>query len=152
MSFFPKRLTKAESVDLINRINNSFDTNGFGLFAVEQLATNEFIGFTGFAQPSFETFFTPCIEIGWRYNRKSWGRGFATEAAKACVRYAFEILGINKIVSFTSATNKKSENVMQRIGMHYITNFDHPKIDPASPLCAHVLYEITKPDVVANKM
>ncbi|MBS1757336.1 MAG: GNAT family N-acetyltransferase [Bacteroidetes bacterium] len=144
MQYFPNKLTDTESLDLLKRINNSFDCNGFGLFAVEKKETNEFIGFTGFAIPKFKMFFTPCVEIGWRYKRKSWGQGFATEAAKACLRYGFETLNFDKIVSFTSATNKKSEQVMQRIGMKYVTDFNHPEIDQTNRLCRHVLYEIAK--------
>ncbi|MEO6868592.1 MAG: GNAT family N-acetyltransferase, partial [Ginsengibacter sp.] len=83
----------------------------------------------------------PCIEIGWRFRKESWGQGLATEAAKACIDYGFNKLGFTKIVSFTSALNVKSEKVMQRIGMNYVANFDHPKIEKENLLCQHVLYE-----------
>lgn len=143
MEYFPKTLTDSESIEFINRINLSFDNNGFGLFAVENKSSNKFIGFTGFSIPKFDMFFTPCVEIGWRFQKKSWGQGFATEAAKACLKYGFETLGFNKIVSFTSSINKKSREVMKRIGMNYIADFNHPNIDETSKLCRHVLYEIT---------
>lgn len=145
MEYFPKTLTDSESIEFINRVNLSFAENGFGLFAVENKLTKEFIGFTGFAIPRFEMFFTPCVEIGWRFQKTSWGQGFATEAAKACLNYGFETLGFIKILSFTASINKKSQQVMKRIGMNYITDFDHPKIDRTNKLCRHVLYEITNP-------
>jgi [ribosomal protein S5]-alanine N-acetyltransferase len=53
-------------------------------------------------------------------------------------------LKFDKIVSFTSAVNKKSAAVMKRIGMNYVANFNHPKIESDNILCQHVLYEIVK--------
>ncbi len=144
MEYFPNHLTDSESLELIDRINNSFENNGFGLFAVENKSTNEFIGFTGFSIPQFEAFFTPCVEIGWRFKKQHWGLGFATEAAEACIQFGFTTLGFDRIVSFTAAINKKSEQVMRRIGMSYITEFNHPKIESSDRLCRHVLYEILK--------
>lgn len=143
MEYFPKQLTESETLAMINRINLAFDNNGFGLWAVEDRFTKEFLGFTGFSIPQFQSFFTPCVEIGWRYKKESWGHGFATEAAKACLDYGFSKLGFTKIVSFTAALNRKSEQVMQRIGMSYVADFDHPKIEEESRLRRHVLYELT---------
>ncbi len=144
MEYFPELLTEAETLAIINRINLAFDMNGFGLWAVENKITKDFLGFTGFMIPQFESFFTPCVEIGWRFKKESWGQGFATEAARACLDYGFNELGFTKIVSFTSTLNQKSEKVMQRIGMRYVSDFDHPKIEKENRLCRHVLYEITK--------
>ncbi len=74
MEYFPKILTDVETNELIKKINKHFDKYGFGLFAVEKLATKEFVGFTGFMIPTFESFFTPCIEIGWRITKQDWGK------------------------------------------------------------------------------
>lgn len=145
MKYFPQTGTKEETAAMLKRINAHFDTHGFGLFAVENKATGNFIGFTGLAVPTFESFFTPCIEIGWRYKKEVWGTGFAGEAAGACLQYGFHTLQLNKIVSFTSAINQPSEAVMQRIGMTRAGHFYHPKIEEGSPLRLHVLYQITAP-------
>lgn len=145
MKYFPSTLSDAQTLAMIERINVHFEKNGFGLFAVEHKATKQFIGFTGFAIPSFTSFFTPCIEIGWRYKREVWGQGFATEAAGACLQYGFSTLQFNEVLSFTSCINKNSEKLMQRIGMQYITEFDHPAIEKINPLCRHFLYKINKP-------
>lgn len=144
MAYLPKLLTDSESMEFLHRINASFANHGFGLYAVENKATNECIGFTGFAIPKFESFFTPCVEIGWRFQKKSWGKGFATEAANACLHFGFHTLGFDKIVSFTANINKRSEQVMQRIGMNHIADFHHPNIDGTDRLSEHVLYEITQ--------
>src|SRR3954467_15489222 len=77
MRYYPGTLTDKETLEMVNRINTHFDKHKFGLFAVENKLTNQFIGYTGFAVPSFESFFTPCIEIGWRFQRAAWGQGFA---------------------------------------------------------------------------
>ncbi len=142
MKYFPKTLTADETIAMVNRINLHFEKHEFGLFAVENKSTKKFIGYTGFAIPGFDSFFTPCIEIGWRYEKESWGNGFATEAAIACLNYGFNQLKFDKIVSFTASVNTNSEKVMKKIGMAYIADFDHPKIEKDSILCRHVLYEI----------
>ncbi len=144
MKYFPRTLTDLESYETIKRINLHFEKNNFGLFAVDNLQTGQFIGFTGFIIPKFETFFTPCVEISWRFKKESWGKGFATEAAKVCLQYGFENLKFETIVSYTSALNLKSENVMRKIGMEFITVFDHPQIEKDNTLCRHVLYQIIR--------
>jgi len=142
MKYFPKLLTDRETFEMVQRINLHFDKNNFGLFAVEHKLTKQFIGFTGFNIPAFDTFFTPCVEIGWRYKKETWGQGFATEAANACLKYGFHTLQFDKVVSFTSAINLNSEKVMKKIGMKKTAGFDHPKIEVTNILCKHVLYEI----------
>ena len=144
MAYFPRTLTGEETLQFIERINKGFDQNGFGLYALETKADHQFIGFTGFARPGFDAFFTPCIEIGWRLKKEVWGQGFATEAATACLQYGFDVLRLDNVFSFTAVVNKRSENVMKRIGMHKKAEFNHPKVDAASPLCRHVLYQASR--------
>src|SRR5450432_1482885 len=105
MKFYPKALSDEESIAMIRRIERSFADNGFGLFAVEDRSTKEFIGYTGFAHPSFESFFTPCVEIGWRFKKEVWGNGYATEAANACLHHGFNVLKFEDVYSFTSLVN-----------------------------------------------
>ena len=120
MEYFPNTLSQDESIEIVNRINKHFDRNGFGLFAIKLKETSEFIGFTGFSIPSFESHFTPSTEIVWRYKKEVWGNGYASEAAKVCLRYCFETLKFDKVFSFTAVVNKPSEELMKRIGMQYI--------------------------------
>jgi [ribosomal protein S5]-alanine N-acetyltransferase len=151
MKYFPGKLNITETIALVEKINLDFNKNHFGLFAVENKLTTEFIGFTGFAIPTFDSFFTPCVEIGWRYKKEVWGQGFATEAAIACLVYGFNSLQFDEIVSFTSSINVQSEKVMGRIGMTHVTDFDHPKIENGNILCRHVLYQITKAEFDASR-
>jgi RimJ/RimL family protein N-acetyltransferase len=143
--YFPNLATPEESIALIKTIETFFDANGYGLYALELRSTGEFVGFTGFSQPAFDAWFTPCIEIGWRLRKEFWGRGLATEAARACLDHGFQTLGLENILSFTAVLNTRSEKVMQRIGMTRLGEFDHPRVAPGHPLRPHVLYGVQSP-------
>ena len=140
MEFFPKILTFEETRKWVEKIRDNIAKGEFGLWAVEIKQTCEFIGFAGLSVPKFQADFTPCIEIGWRFGYKHWGKGYAQEAACECLNFGFNKLNIKEIVSFTSAINMRSINVMKRIGMQYVKEFEHPNIERGSNLCKHVLY------------
>lgn len=144
MQYFPNSLTRVESDNLIKRIMRHFKEYGYGLWAVELKSTKEFIGFIGFNTATFETDFTPCLEIGWRLDRRFWNKGYATEGAIKCLEYGYSILDLDKIYSFTSEINKPSINVMKKIGLQYQGSFLHPNINENSQLRPHVLYMIDK--------
>lgn len=144
MKFFPKTLSKQESDAFAQAIIAEIKEFGFGLYAVEVKETSEFIGFIGFHRATFESDFTPCVEIGWRLKKEEWGRGYATEGAKACLQYGFEELGFDEIYSFTAAINEPSKHVMRKIGLQFVKEFDHPRIDKDSSLLKHVLYHIQR--------
>lgn len=145
MQYFPRPCTDEESTAMFGRTGAFFDEHGYGLYALDLRSTGEFIGYTGFAKPSFDSWFTPCIEIGWRLRQEFWGKGFATEAARACLEYGFGTLAFDKIFSFTAVLNTRSEKVMQRIGMTRLGEFDHPGVAPGHRLRPHVLYGIYSP-------
>jgi ribosomal-protein-alanine N-acetyltransferase len=143
--FFPGLQTREESDASIDRFERGFERHGFGLWAVEVVDSGEFIGFTGLSVPSFEAHFTPAVEVGWRLARTAWGHGFATEAARVALRFGFENVGLDEIVSFTPPGNSRSQAVMRRIGMSHdpADDFDHPRFAKGDRLCRHVLYRIT---------
>jgi RimJ/RimL family protein N-acetyltransferase len=142
MEFFLKPLDRAESDATAARIRDHFACRGFGPWAVEVPGVAEFIGFVGLSVPTFQAHFTPCVEIGWRLARDHWGRGYATEAARAALEFGFGQLALGEIVSFTTALNLRSQRVMQRIGMTRspADDFDHPAVPEGHPLRRHVLY------------
>lgn len=111
---------------------------------MEVKADGGFIGYTGLHHAVFDTDFCPCLEIGWRLRAEAWGKGYATEGAQACLDYAFDTLHLPEIYSFTSLPNKRSERVMQKIGMQKVKEFDHPLVPCGHPLLRHVLYRIQK--------
>ncbi|WP_329262113.1 GNAT family N-acetyltransferase [Actinoallomurus sp. NBC_01490] len=145
MEHFPATLTRYESDALIDRIETRFDEYGFGLWALEVAETGQFIGFTGLSVPGFNAHFTPAVEVGWRLSRSSWGHGYATEAARRALAFAFDDVELAEVVSFTSHTNLRSQMVMKRIGMTNdpADNFDHPLLDEDHPLRPHVLWRMT---------
>ena len=120
------------------------DADGYGHWAVEVRDAGEFIGFVGLAQPSFEAAFTPCTEIGWRLARSAWGRGYATEAARATLNVAFGPVGLDEVLSWTFEGNLPSRAVMERLGMTRdpADDFDHPRLPEGERLRRHVLYRI----------
>jgi RimJ/RimL family protein N-acetyltransferase len=142
MEHFPSRLTRADSDAFVDRIEADFDERGYGLWALEVEPTGEFIGFTGLSMPRFEASFMPAVEIGWRLARSAWGHGYASEAARESLRYAFSDLALSEVVSFTAVGNVRSRAVMERIGMTHdpADDFDHPLVPDGSPLRRHVLY------------
>lgn len=147
MEHFPDLLTRQQSDDLIEKIEAHFEAHGYGLWALELRATAEFIGFAGMAKPSFDTHFTPAVEIGWRLDRSAWGKGYATEAARAALAFGFDEVGLIEIVSFTTVANARSRAVMERIGMTHdpADDFDNPSISVGHPQRRHVLYRISAP-------
>jgi RimJ/RimL family protein N-acetyltransferase len=146
MRYFPSVLTRTESDAVVDRIVRSFEVDGFGLWAVEERASRRFLGFTGLARPGFDAHFMPAVEIGWRLARAAWGRGFATEAARASAAFAFDDLGLAELVSFTAEQNARSRAVMRRLGMWHASagDFDHPDLPPGHPLRRHVLYRLAR--------
>ncbi|MES2626454.1 MAG: GNAT family N-acetyltransferase, partial [Pseudomonadota bacterium] len=146
MEFFPATLSAAESNLHMQRLRDAITERGWGLWAVELKTTNEFMGFTGLNIPFFsELPFYPCTEIGWRLAKKFWGNGYATEAAKASLEFAFAKLELDEVVAFTPVLNLRSAAVMQRLGMEDTKkNFLHPAIPTTNKLREHFLYRITR--------
>ena len=127
MEHFPEKLSREQSDAFADRIEAGFAERGWGLWALE--ADGVFIGYTGLQPVSFETHFTPAVEIGWRLARGAWGRGYASEAAAAVLRFGFEG-GLPEIIAVSHTNNEPSKAVMRRIGMtdHGVTDkwYDDP--------------------------
>lgn len=149
MEYFPSLLSRSQSDAMVDRIEDGFQRNGFGLWAVEVVGVAPFIGFVGLSRAVFPAHFTPAVEIGWRLAREHWGHGYATEAGREVIRFAFDDLALDEIVSFTSVVNRRSRAVMERLGMQRDRNgdFQHTALPPGHPLRAHVLYRLQRPSV-----
>lgn len=144
MEFFPHLPSFEQTKGLIERMKKQFEKNGFCYFAVDELETEEFIGFIGIAEQNYEADFTPCVDIGWRLAEKYWNKGFASEGAKRCLEFAFENIELESIKSVASKINVKSIKVMEKIGMKYIQDFKHSALKDDKRLENCVLYEINK--------
>lgn len=142
----PSVLSRAESDALATRIEAHFDAHGFGLWAVEVPGELSFAGFVGLSVPGFDAPFTPCVEIGWRLGADCWGRGYATEGARAALDVGFRVLGLDEIVSFTVPANLRSRRVMAKLAMTRdpADDFEHPALPAGHPLRRHVLYRLAR--------
>jgi RimJ/RimL family protein N-acetyltransferase len=144
MEYFLRTMTFDESASWIEKIQAGFARHGFGWWAVEIPGVAPFAGLMGLSVPGFQAHFTPCVEVGWRLAAEYWGRGYATEGARAVLRFGFEQAGIPEIVSFTTVENRRSRRVMEKLGMTRTEadDFDYPTIAEGHPLRRHVLYRI----------
>ncbi|MNQ64711.1 hypothetical protein D3C85_791440 [compost metagenome] len=147
MEFLLPLPTRAESDAAAHRARALIAQKGWGFWAVERKDTGEFIGFTGLNVPMAALPFSPCVEIGWRLSRASWGQGFATEAARGALQVGFERLGLGEIVAFTANGNLRSAAVMARLGMHedVAGAFEHPAVPEGHALRGHRLFRIGNP-------
>ena len=145
MEFMPSRLTREQSDRMVVHFSTMLETNGMTFYALEERDTGDFIGAAGLF-PVTKLPFAPAVEIGWRLRPQSWGRGYASEAARGALAQGFGPLALDEIVAYTAALNLRSQRVMERIGMvrDPVGDFDHPALPEGSPLRAHVLYRLPR--------
>jgi RimJ/RimL family protein N-acetyltransferase len=146
MEFFPLRRDFAQAQVLRRKLADVIDRQGYGFSAVERKSDSACLGFCGLVQCQLEPHFAADeIEVGWRLLPEFWGQGYATEAARAWLRFGFEKLNLPRIVSFAVDGNRRSTAVMERIGMQRRPDldFDHPRVPDTHPrLKRHVTYVI----------
>ena len=149
MRYFPKLLSRKTNDIIANKCQQLIKDNGWGFWAVSLKDAVEnkshFIGMVGLNKIHADMPFAPGVEIGWRLHQDYWGQGYATEAARAALRFAFTELALDDVVAFTAVINEHSQLIMGRIGMTDTQqDFEHPMLDAEHPLAKHVLYKITK--------
>lgn len=146
--FFPGLMSREECERSIKLMSDHITRCEWGLWAASLIETDEFIGFIGLEDVYFQAHFTPAVEIGWRLALDYWGKGYATEGAKAALAYGFDTLNMDEIVSFTAVQNRRSRRIMEKIGMNHNSkdDFDRPKLPKEHPLQRHVLYRISYQD------
>lgn len=147
-------LSREESDAHVDSMMLKWDERGYGLWCVD--LDGECVGFTGLNAPWFETAFTlatdqagyPCVEIGWRLASQHWGHGYAPEAAAASLQFAWDLVGVPEIYSWTAESNHKSRRVMEKIGLAHDRDltFVHPGVKPGwEHLNPHAVYRIAAP-------
>jgi RimJ/RimL family protein N-acetyltransferase len=102
----------------------------------------------GLKYPHLPEPFVPAVEVGWWLAWEHWGRGYATETARAAIAVGFRRFGMEEIVSMTVPANVRSQHVMEKLGMRHTPedDFDHPKLAEGHPFRRHVLYRLSRTD------
>tara|TARA_R100001369_G_scaffold13736_3_gene28114 strand:- start:84 stop:647 length:564 start_codon:yes stop_codon:yes gene_type:complete len=149
MKYFPKLLSAKVSHIIATKCQQLIADNGWGFWALSlKKGSNKndaFIGFVGLNQTHADMSFAPCVEIAWRLRKEFWGQGYAIEAARASLDFAFSELALDEVVAFTAVINKRSQLLMKRIRMTDTqNNFYHPALESNHLLAEHVLYKITR--------
>jgi len=142
--FFATTYTRELSEASAAAIRSQLKRDGFGWWALEIRGGPAFVGSIALQAVPFEAAFTPANEIGWRLASQHWGHGYATEGARAALDFAFNELKWPEVVAFTAASNRRSQRVMERLGMTHdpSDDFDHPRVEAGHPLQRHLLYRI----------
>jgi RimJ/RimL family protein N-acetyltransferase len=150
MQYLVGPLTRQQSDDYVAEAVRHLAETGYCKWAVEAPGVAPFIGAVGLSRVKFQASFTPAVEVAWRLHRNYWGRGYATEAARAAIEDGFTHVGLQEIVALTALGNTASQRVMQRLGMTRTIEFDHPAVAGDSPLRRHILYRLARGQFVTE--
>ena len=110
-------LSRGQAEDQVSRFVRHWDERGFGLWALEEKESGAFAGFAGLAYQEDWTEGGHRTEIGWRLDRAFWGRGLATESARAGVDHGLGKLGLERIISIIQPENVASRRVAEKAGL-----------------------------------
>ena len=115
-----------ESRAYIEFVQQQYATYGTGRWAVILKETNEFIGWSGIKFITTEiNNHQDFYEIGYRFIEKHWGKGYATEAGKVFVDYAFNELKADALYAYADAGNENSRKILEKLGLKYINSFEY---------------------------
>jgi ribosomal-protein-alanine N-acetyltransferase len=147
-------MTRERSDAFIDRIEAWWNEHGWGLWAIEVPGDAPLIGYVGLWPANYVTG-NPMVEVGWRLAREHWGHGYVSEAAREALRFGFEDIGFDEIVSFTVPQNERSWRVMERIGLRRDPSgdFDHPNVDAVAypHLVRHLFYRLSRAEWLAGR-
>jgi RimJ/RimL family protein N-acetyltransferase len=147
MRYFPSTDDRARCEKAAAYMRTGLERRGYGWWVADVKGGAAFAGVMALQTVPFETAFTPAFEIGWRLARAHWGKGYATEAARTLLRFAFEDLEKDEVVAMTAQLNIPSQRVMQRLGMTYDPrdDFEFPFVEIGHALRPWVLYRMRRP-------
>lgn len=128
---YPKPQTRAESDVRFERYHATYERLGYCRWALRLRDGGDFVGYCGNQPLEPDHPIGEGPEIGWRLRRVHWGKGYASESARASLRDGFERCGMSQVFSYTTTDNARSEAVMRRIGLERLNakDFTHPNGD-----------------------
>lgn len=146
IEYLPGSLSMEQVSEFMETMNQQWEKNKFTLWAAEEKTSRKLIGFIGLSVLPLENLFGYSVEIGWRLDSEYWGKGYATEGAIAARDYGFRECSLDEIVAITVPENKRSQRVMEKIGMErdFACDFAHPRLPPDHRLSGHILFRIKK--------
>jgi [ribosomal protein S5]-alanine N-acetyltransferase len=118
MLHYPQPFSREFVEQQIERNIKRYERYGYGIFAVILKETGQLIGDCGLVWQDLLS--GPELEVGYHFHRDHWGRGYATEAAKACIDYAFSNAGVDHIISLIRPENTPSRRVAERNGLRIV--------------------------------
>ena len=124
MKYYPKPYDDAGVRRWLDWTFDNYRKHGFGLWAVTLRETGEFIGDCGITMQPINGQWLP--EIGYHINKRYWRQGYASEAAAACIRVAFECFGFPAVYSYMNAENEPSWRTALKNGMAFAEEYDDP--------------------------
>ncbi|MRX68114.1 Protein N-acetyltransferase, RimJ/RimL family [Flavobacterium resistens] len=115
-----------QSIEYIHFAQKQYKDFGTGRYAVILKETNEFIGWSGIKFITDEiNGYKNFYEIGYRFIEKHWGKGYATEAGKAFVDYAFNEMKVKALYAYADAGNENSRRILEKLGLQFVNSFEH---------------------------
>ncbi len=140
MEFFPGKVSPLSSIVAVAEFEKSFDEHGYGFWVVQCGLTGEFMGSVGL-YPRKVAGGSAQMGIGWQFIPEYWGHGYATEAARAVLEYAFKDLKLNCIFAIIQEPNQRSCRVAERLGMALMPN---PRQAKNGAIATERLYRISR--------
>lgn len=125
---YGRGFTRQDTEHFLGLQIDEWDQLGFGCWVAELRGDGPIIGYLGLSVPRFLPEILPAVEVGWRLDPDYWGRGLASEGARAALREGFAAMGLHQICSLPQSVNPRSSRVCERIGMRY----DRSVICPAT--------------------
>ena len=145
MEFLSAKRDRGTTISRVEAWSSHLSEHGWGNWAIELKQTFEFMGFVGISNLDAGHPFFPGVELAWRLAKRHWGHGYATEGGHACLKVAFDTLGLPEVIATTALGNVRSSAVMVRLGMKGPeSTFPHPGVPIDNPLRTHVLYRISR--------
>ena len=129
-----------ETASFIANQRAHWDACGFGLWLAVERASARVVGYVGLCVPMFLPEVLPAVEVGWRFDPDVWGRGYASEAARAALDHAFDTLGLPEVCSIPQVDNVASVAVGDRIGMRRGEIVTIPANDTRGALAAQLFW------------